>query len=239
MTWLAMALIARRVVLSRRRVHRYVASAQRVCPRTRAVRSPTRWGRFWCSSDSPSIRDSSVNLLRILIVLALDLHAESRDLTRDPSGGSPVRLAARNEGIIMTLEIPLLVVLVMTAAGAILVKDLVSAVFILGSYSFTLALVWSLARCRRRGLRRGGRGRRPRYRVLPVDALRNVAEGHRHPPPADAVVRVRRPAAARGLCFSMGPTTCRGSATPTRPRAPTCPRSIWRGVSRTLTRPTW
>lgn len=44
----------------------------------------------------------------------------------------------------MTLEIPLLVVLIMTAAGAILVKDLVPAVFILGSYSFTLALVWSL-----------------------------------------------------------------------------------------------
>lgn len=44
----------------------------------------------------------------------------------------------------MTLEIPLLIVLVMTAAGAILVKDLISAVFILGSYSFALALVWAL-----------------------------------------------------------------------------------------------
>jgi multicomponent Na+:H+ antiporter subunit B len=32
----------------------------------------------------------------------------------------------------------------MTAAGAILVKDLISAVFILGSYSFALALVWAL-----------------------------------------------------------------------------------------------
>lgn len=44
----------------------------------------------------------------------------------------------------MILELPLLVLLVMTAAGAILVKDLVSAVFILGSYSFVLALVWAL-----------------------------------------------------------------------------------------------
>ena len=44
----------------------------------------------------------------------------------------------------MILELPLLVLLVMTAAGAILVKDLVSAVFILGSYSFALALVWAL-----------------------------------------------------------------------------------------------
>jgi multicomponent Na+:H+ antiporter subunit B len=41
-------------------------------------------------------------------------------------------------------ELPLLVLLVTTAAGAILVKDLVSAVFILGSYSFALALVWAL-----------------------------------------------------------------------------------------------
>ncbi len=44
----------------------------------------------------------------------------------------------------MTFEFPLLVLLVMTAAGAILVKDLISAVFILGSYSFALALVWAL-----------------------------------------------------------------------------------------------
>lgn len=44
----------------------------------------------------------------------------------------------------MSFEIPLLVLLVMTAAGAILVKDLISAVFILGSYSFALALVWAL-----------------------------------------------------------------------------------------------
>jgi multicomponent Na+:H+ antiporter subunit B len=42
------------------------------------------------------------------------------------------------------LELPLLVFLVMTAAGAILAKDLISAVFILGAYSFTLALVWAL-----------------------------------------------------------------------------------------------
>jgi multicomponent Na+:H+ antiporter subunit B len=44
----------------------------------------------------------------------------------------------------MTFELPLLILLVMTAAGALLVKDLISAVFILGTYSFTLALVWAL-----------------------------------------------------------------------------------------------
>lgn len=44
----------------------------------------------------------------------------------------------------MTFELPLLVLLLMTAAGAIVVKDLISAVFILGSYSFALALVWAL-----------------------------------------------------------------------------------------------
>ena len=44
----------------------------------------------------------------------------------------------------MTFELPLLVFLVMTAAGAILVKDLISSVFILGTYSFTLALIWAL-----------------------------------------------------------------------------------------------
>jgi multicomponent Na+:H+ antiporter subunit B len=44
----------------------------------------------------------------------------------------------------MTIEIPLLILLVVTAAGAILVKDLISSVFILGSYSFALALVWAL-----------------------------------------------------------------------------------------------
>ncbi|MGI9258096.1 MAG: DUF4040 domain-containing protein [Gammaproteobacteria bacterium] len=44
----------------------------------------------------------------------------------------------------MTFELPLLVLLVMTAAGAIIVKDLISAVFILASYSFALALVWAL-----------------------------------------------------------------------------------------------
>jgi len=42
-----------------------------------------------------------------------------------------------------SFEIPLLVLLIMTAAGAIMVKDLISAVFILGSYSFILALVWA------------------------------------------------------------------------------------------------
>ena len=45
--------------------------------------------------------------------------------------------------MIYSFEIPLLILLLMTAAGAIVVKDLISAVFILGSYSFLLALVWA------------------------------------------------------------------------------------------------
>lgn len=40
-------------------------------------------------------------------------------------------------------EVPLLVLLILTAAGAIFVKDLISSVFILGSYSFLLAIVWA------------------------------------------------------------------------------------------------
>ena len=45
--------------------------------------------------------------------------------------------------MIFSFEIPLLILLLMTAAGAIMVKDLISSVFILGSYSFLLALVWA------------------------------------------------------------------------------------------------
>lgn len=42
-----------------------------------------------------------------------------------------------------SFELPLLVLLILTAGGAIVVKDLISAVVILGSYSFFLALVWA------------------------------------------------------------------------------------------------
>ncbi|MBC8352761.1 MAG: DUF4040 domain-containing protein [Planctomycetes bacterium] len=45
--------------------------------------------------------------------------------------------------MIFSFEIPLLILLLLTAAGAIIVKDLISAVLILGSYSFVLALVWA------------------------------------------------------------------------------------------------
>ena len=46
----------------------------------------------------------------------------------------------------LSFEILLLVLLIMTAAGAILVKDLISSVLILGSYSFLLALAWAWLR---------------------------------------------------------------------------------------------
>jgi len=42
-----------------------------------------------------------------------------------------------------SFELPLLVLVIMTAGSAILVTDLISSVFILGSYSFFLALVWA------------------------------------------------------------------------------------------------
>ena len=42
-----------------------------------------------------------------------------------------------------SFELPLLVLLILTAGSAIIVKDLISSVFILGSYSFFLALVWA------------------------------------------------------------------------------------------------
>jgi len=44
--------------------------------------------------------------------------------------------------MILSYEIFLLLLLLMTAAGAILVKDLMSAIMLLGSYSFFLALIW-------------------------------------------------------------------------------------------------
>ncbi|CCQ89701.1 putative Monovalent cation/H+ antiporter, subunit A (fragment, part 3), partial [Nitrospina gracilis 3/211] len=46
--------------------------------------------------------------------------------------------------MIFSYEIILLILLIATAAGAILVKDLMSAVLLLGSYSFFLSLVWGL-----------------------------------------------------------------------------------------------
>ncbi|MGV7221506.1 MAG: DUF4040 domain-containing protein [Nitrospinales bacterium] len=45
--------------------------------------------------------------------------------------------------MIFSYEIPLLLLLLITAAGAIMVKDLMSSVLLLGSYSFFLALVWA------------------------------------------------------------------------------------------------
>lgn len=43
----------------------------------------------------------------------------------------------------ITVTLPLLFLLIMTAAGAVVVKDLIGAVFILGSYSFFLAVIWA------------------------------------------------------------------------------------------------
>ena len=45
--------------------------------------------------------------------------------------------------MIFLVEIPLLLLLVITAGGAILVRDLISAVLILGTYSFFLAVAWA------------------------------------------------------------------------------------------------
>ena len=43
----------------------------------------------------------------------------------------------------IAVEIILLILLLVTAAGAILVKDLMSAILLLGTYSFFLSLVWA------------------------------------------------------------------------------------------------
>ena len=45
--------------------------------------------------------------------------------------------------MIFTFEIPLLLLMLVTAGGAIMVKDLMSAVLLLGAYSFFLSLVWA------------------------------------------------------------------------------------------------
>ena len=43
----------------------------------------------------------------------------------------------------LAVSLPLLLLLILTAAGAIYVKDLIGSVFILGTYSFFLALLWA------------------------------------------------------------------------------------------------
>lgn len=45
--------------------------------------------------------------------------------------------------MVLWANIPLLLLLLMTGAGAVMVKDLIGAVLILGSYSFFLALAWA------------------------------------------------------------------------------------------------
>ncbi|MDH5762260.1 MAG: DUF4040 domain-containing protein [Nitrospinota bacterium] len=45
--------------------------------------------------------------------------------------------------MIFSFEIPLLLLLLATAAGAIMVKDLMSSILLLGTYGFTLALIWA------------------------------------------------------------------------------------------------
>lgn len=42
-----------------------------------------------------------------------------------------------------SFELPLLALLILTAAAAVFVRDLICAVLLLGSYSFFLALVWA------------------------------------------------------------------------------------------------
>ena len=44
----------------------------------------------------------------------------------------------------LTATIALLLLLILTAAGAILIRDLIGAVLILGSYGFVLAVLWAL-----------------------------------------------------------------------------------------------
>lgn len=42
-----------------------------------------------------------------------------------------------------SFELPLLILLVLSAATAILIRDLISAVLLLGTYSFFMALIWA------------------------------------------------------------------------------------------------
>ena len=76
----------------------------------------------------------------------LDLRAQSRDDARHAPGRAAIRPQAVDQGrrfVTYSFELVLVVLVLVTAATAILVKDLISAVFILGAYSFFLALVWA------------------------------------------------------------------------------------------------
>ena len=72
-------------------------------------------------------------------------NSKSSHCTCHGSRGSPVwfKTLEKRNLMIVSYEIPLLLLLLVTAGGAILVKDLMSAVLLLGSYSFFLALVWA------------------------------------------------------------------------------------------------
>ena len=87
----------------------------------------------------------NANMVRVLIVLALlyllnpvITHATVRAALR-----SGVETLEQGEPMTYSFELVLLALVLITAGGAILVKNLISAAFILGSYSFFLALVWA------------------------------------------------------------------------------------------------
>ena len=77
--------------------------------------------------------------------VGLAVYSKPGDLTCDNSSGSKVWFKTLEKGnpMIFSYEIPLLLLVLVTAAGAIMVKDLMSSVLLLGSYSFFLALAWA------------------------------------------------------------------------------------------------
>ena len=85
-------------------------------------------------------------MVRVLLVLALlyvlnpvMTHAMLRAALRSGSGPGP----EGDRAMTYSFELVLVALVLATALATILVKDLISAVFILGSYSFFLALVWA------------------------------------------------------------------------------------------------
>jgi len=116
-----------------------------VYTRSHAVGLTDTWGAFFMLLGLALYQGFSLNAVKILVVLILLLFSRYCHFPCHCSCSTSLRAETLVKGarMIFSFEIFLLLLLVITAGAAILVKDLISAVLILGSYSFFLAIVWA------------------------------------------------------------------------------------------------
>ena len=116
-----------------------------VFARAHAVGLTDTMGAFFMLFGLAIYEGFSLNTLKILVVFSLLIFAQPCRDACDDSSGLTGRCQTLDEGTFMNYmaNVALLLLLIMTAAGSVLVKDLIGAVLILGSYSFFLALIWA------------------------------------------------------------------------------------------------